>query len=197
MKLWNLAEKELTTTEAKLVFIYGGVCNLTDIFYNVQGQRMAWPPSNIIQRVNHICSIMEDIVERFKSLGTNKSLSFIPEAGLNLIKYNVIPEPVGRCYLEAQENLEKSLPDLQIKARYLNSIMNTPTAWTLDATHIKRGRHMIPVYSRLPDGLHPDEKIAKKIASAIAEAAMRRLDSKYLKENIGAQAGLKPCVQSR
>lgn len=200
-KLWSLAEKELVSPETAMVFIYGGVCNLTDIFHNIHGQRMAWPPPNIIQRVNDICSTMENIVEKFKALGTNKYLSFIPEAGLNLITYNRIPEPVRRKYLETQEKLESLLPEIQTKARYLNDQMNSATAWSLDATHTKRGRHMIPIYSRLPDGLHPDEKVAKKIAIAIASAAGRSLDlgkkKKKSHEDMGAQEGLNHCVQFR
>lgn len=173
LNLWNIAEQQLRKGKADMVFLYGGVCNLTDLFYNVQGQRMAWPPTNLTKRMNDISSIMENIADEFKTRYHGKFLSFIPEAGLDLVAYNRIPEPVQRQYIKTQEELERLLPNLHVKARYLNDLLGSATAWSLDATHTKRGPHMIPVYTRLQDGLHPSDNVAKKIANAICKAARK------------------------
>lgn len=175
LNLWSIAEQEIIDGNADMIFLYGGVCNITDLFYNVQGRRMAWPPANMPKRFNDICSIMETITEEFKKKHHGKFLSFVPEAGLNLITYNRIPEPVQRQYTKVQEDLERLLPSLHIKARYLNDLLGSATAWSLDATHSKRGPHMTPVYTRLPDGLHPDDNVAKKIANAICKAARKTI----------------------
>lgn len=176
MKLWDIAKQELDMNRSDMIFIYGGVCNITDLFYNIQGQRIAWPPSNLTKCINDICSIMESITEQFKLKYHGKFLSFVPEAGLDLIVYNHIPEPVQRSYIKSQEELERLLPNLHVKARYLNELMGSATAWSLDATHSKRGPHKIPVYKRLPDGLHPNDNVAKKIATAICKAAKKTIN---------------------
>lgn len=127
MKQWDISKQELDSNDCDMVFIYGGVCNITDLFHNIQGQRIAWPPNDLVKRFNDICSIMESISEQFKSKYHGKFLSFVTEAGLDLIAYNRIPEPVKRMYIKSQEELERLLPNLHIKARYLNEQLGSVT----------------------------------------------------------------------
>lgn len=161
-----------------VVFIYGGVCDLTDLKSSERGVRLVDLPTDMEARIVAICDKMENIATNFKLLDPNAYLSFIMEAGLDLIAYNRITSPVPREWIEKQERLEYYLPSLQDKAKMLNQSPGSQTAWTLDSTHARRGQHMIPVYSRLPDRLHPNEAIAKKLARAIKNATTRMLRNK-------------------
>lgn len=84
-----------------------------------------------------------------------------------------------RVYVKSQEELERLLPNLQVKDRYLNELLGSATAWSLDVTHSKRGPNMVLVYTRLTDGLHPSDSVAKKIASAIRKAAKKTMKVHY------------------
>lgn len=177
-RLWLTAEKELGQRKYQIVFIYGGVCDVTDRLYDKFGTRSIVIPTNLETRIVAICDKMEHISTMFNQQGSSPVLSFIMEAGLDLVAYNRIPPPVPREWIEMQEKLEHFLPSLHDKAKMLNQQLGSLTAWTLDATHARRGSSLVPVYSRLPDGLHPNEVVAKKIACAIKNAAMRMLHTK-------------------
>lgn len=49
----------------------------------------------------------------------------------------------------------------------------------LEATHSKRGPNWIPVYARLPDGLHPSDSVAKKITLSMCKAAKKTMNVQY------------------
>lgn len=176
-RLWLAAEKELDKRRYQVVFIYGGVCDLTDRLYDSHGARSIVIPANLEARIVGIGDKMDRIAMKSKQVGSKILVSFIMEAGLDLIAYNRIPSPVSRVWIERQEKLEYYLLSLQDKAKMMNQFLGSKTAWTLDATHVRRGTSMLPVYSRLPDGLHPNEAVAKKQARAIKKAALMMLQS--------------------
>lgn len=183
-RIWSSIQKELHESKYDVVFIYGGVCDLTDLKYDEKRVRFVDLPLDMESRVVAICDKMDYIAAKFKLLDPMPHLSFIMEAGLDLIAYNRISSPVPRIWIEKQEKLEHYLPSLHEKAKMLNCSLGSQTAWTLDATHARRGRHMSPVYSRLPDGLHPNEVIATKLARAIQKATSLMLRPKSNEEGI-------------
>lgn len=170
-RLWSETEKELRINRPDIVFIYGGVCDLTDLHYDTHGKRSVFLPKDMEARIISICDKHEDIASKFTKIESNSQLSFVMESGLDLIVYNGIKQPIPREWLEEQERLERFLPSLQDKARMLNSGLRSQTAWTLDATHARRGLLLSPVYSRLPDGLHPNEAVSRKLVKALRKAA--------------------------
>lgn len=117
-RLWEAAEWELKKNKVDILFILGGVCDITDQRYDISGRRNAWPPTDIDSRFTQICSIIDDISVRFKSLGTNTLLSLIPEAGLDLIKYNKVKSPIPQETLKIQEKWKIS-SQLFMKKQYL------------------------------------------------------------------------------
>lgn len=177
-RLWINIEKEMHENNFDAVFIYGGICDLTELKFNERGRRFVDLPVDMESRIVAICDKMETIATKFRSLYPKAFLSFIMEAGLDLIAYNQLTPPISRAWIEKQERLEYHLLSLQDKAKMLNNSMGSQTAWTLDATHAHRGRHMSPVYSRMSDGLHPTEAIAKKLARAIKKATTKMLQHK-------------------
>lgn len=170
-RLWESAVLEMKENKVDILFILGGVCDITDLRYDPPGKRNAWPPTNIDLRFAQICSLIDNISVRFKSLNTNTLLSLIPEAGLDLIQYNKVKSPIPKEALKIQEKLENLLPSLHEKTRITNRYLGSRTALTLDATHARRGGQLHPVYPRLADGLHPTPEVAKKLVRAIATAA--------------------------
>lgn len=177
-RLWINIQRAMHECKFDMVFVCGGVCDLTDLKHDERRVRFADVPPDMESRIVAICDKMEYIAANFRLLDPKSHLSFIMEAGLDLIAYNRIASPVPRHWIDKQEKLEQFLPSLQDKAKMLNRSMGSQTAWTLDATHARRGRHMTPVYSRLPDGLHPNEVIANKLARAIKKAATLMLQPK-------------------
>lgn len=187
MKLWSTAKMELSRRKIDVLFIYGGICDITNLYYDAFGNRSAWPPDDIESRVNSVCAMMDEIAADFMSLESYTSLSFIMEAGMDLLVYNSIQSPIPRRLLDIQEKLEVALLSLQEKVKMLNRFIGSETAWSLDATHSRRGGQMVPVYSRLPDGLHPNDAVARRLARAIASAAEKMISTK--KTRVSPQRG--------
>lgn len=83
---------------------------------------------------------MRDIVNNFKIMPkkTSCKLAFLPEPGLELVRYNKIPHPVPWRILVEQSELEDDLELLQLYTRVLNSHIGSLTPWTLDISHAHR-----------------------------------------------------------
>lgn len=170
--LWETVEQIILFDHTDIVYLYGGVCDLTDKMY-INGVKQYWPPANLNARINEINSVMSDIFSNFTLMYTTTKLCLIPEAGLDLIKYNAVPDPVPRHLLVIQEDIEKKLHFLQELAKSLNHSVGMITPFTLDVTHARRSGRMVPVYNRLYDGLHPSLSVKKKFAKIIMKHAYR------------------------
>lgn len=173
-KLWEIAEWHLLTTKVDYLVMLGGICDLTDLFY-FQGQREAWPPSDIDGRFDHIYQILRDIASNFKLLNLPCKLTILPEPGLDLIRYNRIPHPVPWYPLVIQAEMEERLELLQAYTRLINSHIGSLTPWSLDVTHSYRNGKLRPIYDRLNDGLHFSRAQVIKLASIIVTFTQHEL----------------------
>lgn len=170
--LWEIVEWYLLNRQVDYVILLGGVCDITDRSY-VYGIREFWPPNDLEERFNELYGYMRDIVHNFKLLPCNPDckLAFLPEPGLDLIKYNKVPHPVPWRLLVTQAELEDRLDLLQLYTRALNSLTGAITPWSMDVTHAHRNGRLIPVYDRMTDGLHLSGNQVKKLADVIANFA--------------------------
>lgn len=153
--LWELAEPDLIAGQIDLVIIMGGICNITDVQHDDHGNRNFWPPNDIALRFGEIKALMSEMANNHRLLNTGTKLCFIPEAGIDLAKYNYPYEQRQNGVLTLQYELENELEDLRNFTKSLNDSLNVLTPWTLKVTHHRRASKWIPVYSRMSDGLHP------------------------------------------
>lgn len=168
-KLWEIAESEIFRGRPDIIFLYGGICDLTDRIYNWQGGREFWPPTDMITRINEVADLMSSIANNITLMNIRVKLCFLPEAGCDLLRYNRCHEPISRELIQLQENFEHGLKYLQRHAKKLNSDMGLPTPWSLDATHGRRYGKLVPVYERTHDGLHPTPEVARNLAEIISK----------------------------
>lgn len=168
-KLWEFAEYEILFNQPDVIFLYGGVCDLTDRFYTEFGERYFWTPFNIKDRVESIIDTMDmdSIMRNHLIMNTQTKLVFIPECGLDLLRYNGIEHPAPWRCLVAQADLDYNIRRLQTRARVINNTYGIGTPRTLDLTHSRRNGYMMPVYSRLYDGLHPPRSMVRNFARVI------------------------------
>lgn len=168
--LWETIEQILLFEHVDIVYILGGICNITDPII-IDGNRQFWPPTNLTGRVNALSSIMSDIFGNYSLMYTNTKLCMLPEPGIDLVKYNRIRDPVDYNILMTQNELEGKLHFLQELTRSLNASVNIKTPWTLDITHARRNGRIVPVYDRLSDGLHFPTSIRRKLARILSKHA--------------------------
>lgn len=182
--LWEIAEWYLLTRKVDLIILLGGVCDITDRFY-YYGQRQFWPPNDIEGRFADLYGYMRDIVHNFKLISNklNTKLAFLPEPGLDMIKYNKVPHPVPWRLLVTQATLEDQLELLQLYTRALNSLTGSITPWSMDVSHAHRNGKLVPVYERMTDGLHFSGNQVKKLADIIANFARIELICSGCKTN--------------
>lgn len=167
VNLWEMAELDLLSGQIDLVILLGGICNITDAYYDHHGRRSFWPPNNITQRFDDIKGLMRDMASNYRLLNTKTKLCFIPEAGIDLVKFNSLKEPISIEVRRLQSDLETELQELRDFTKNLNTSMNVLTPWTLKVTHRRHSNKWIPVYSRSNDGLHPTLHQAYQIASVL------------------------------
>lgn len=168
-RLWERAEFDLLNRRVDLVILFGGICNLTDPYYDQEGNRQFWPPFNMDERFKEVETLIRDISQNHLLLNLHAKLCFIQEPGCDLILYNRIRHPVPPPILICQEVFEKNLRVLQKVIREVNNHSNSPTPWALQITHDLRAGQWIPVYHRLYDGLHPTNRIVQKYARVLLQ----------------------------
>lgn len=168
-KLWEIAEAEIFRGRVDIILLYGGICDLTDRFYNWFGRREFWPPADLVTRINEVADLMSAIANNLTVMNIRVRLCFLPESGCDLLKYNHCIDPIPRNLILLQENFEHGLKYLQRHARKLNRQLDMPTPWTLDATHGGRYGKLVPVYNRLYDGLHPTPEVTRDLAEIISK----------------------------
>lgn len=167
-KLWELAEPNLIREyQPDIAIFLGGVCDLTDRIYTTSGEAKFWPPAEIHGRILSIASIMEEMANNFSLIQRNGKMCFIPEVGLDLLKYNKVIHPAPWSFLAIQQRMERELRWLQDFTFDINSKMGMNTPRTLEVTHSKRHGRFVPVYGRLLDGLHPTNTVAHQLANTI------------------------------
>lgn len=165
--LWEIIEWNLLSRRVDYVFILGGVCDLTDR-YLVNGRRSHWLPEDIDGRFNMVYRLLRDISSNFRLLNTGAKLIFLPEPGLDLIRWNRISHPVPWRFLVEQAELQERLELLQLYTKVINSHLGSITPWSLDITHSFRNGELHPVYDRMRDGLHFSGMQVKKLAQILA-----------------------------
>lgn len=164
IKLWELAEYELLKGHSDMIFILGSVCDLTDKYGSTRNGRVYWPPHNIKERFASVKSILSGMANNYKLLNPRPMLCFLPECGLDLIRYNKVFHPVPFQLLIMQEEFEDCLRDLQQFTVDLNRSIGSVTPWTLEVTNVNRGGRMVPVYDRTFDGLHYSRLQVRRLA---------------------------------
>lgn len=165
--LWEIAEWTLVTRKIDMMIILGGVCDMAEIYYDTMGTRQVWTPNNVGSRFDDVKTVMTDMSNNFNLIGGNCKLVFLPDPGMDMIKYNRLVHPVPWRALIFQEELEMYLKELHRFTRELNAGNGSLTPWSLDVTHSFRNGTLLPIYDRLCDGLHFStlqvHNLAKKI----------------------------------
>lgn len=146
-KIWEIAEHALLTRKIDLLLILGGICDITGPTRDNRGRSVFWPRGNIPDRMVYVTNIMKDIVSNFRLLHLPCRLCFISEPGADLIRYNRLHHPIDWSYLIIQEELENYMVSLHAFTRRLNSSLQMPTPWTLDASHTRRNGRLIQQYT--------------------------------------------------
>lgn len=178
-EVWTMIETDLLTSKIDFIFIYAGVCNITDRVYNGRGRRFVLPPYDMDLRFMAIEKTMLDIVHNFRLIGGKSKLCFLQESGLDLVRYNRFHHPVPAPILIAQASLEHNLRRLQLFTKSLNDQLEVPTVWSLIITHAFKHGEWIPAYDRTIDGLHLSYKqisdLAKALNNYVCKAIYRHL----------------------
>lgn len=167
--LWELAEKVLLTRKVDILFIAGGICDITKPHFQRNGRRVFWPSHCLQDHFDYVIDIMNSMVKNFTLLNVPGKMCFVPEPGADLIRYNQVHHPVPWQALIIQEELEDKLEMLLLTTRRLNDKMHMPTPWTMNITHARRNNNLLPIYDRLRDGLHPSMNQVKKLASVLID----------------------------
>lgn len=165
--LWEMAENDILSGQIDLLLLYGGICDVTDIYFSRRGSRSYWPPADLSSRFESIKSIMHSITNNYRLMNCNTKLCFIPEAGVGLARINHIASPIPEDIRSIQLNLENELVDLRNFTKRMNDSLDIITPWTIKVTHLRRENKWVPVYSRSHDGLHPSFAQAFKMAKII------------------------------
>lgn len=154
VKIWEMVEYDLLQDSADVYIIFGGVCDLTRKSYDIFGRRVFWPHDDLKCIFEDLTDKMETMARNFRLITQRATLCFLPEPGLDMVRYNQVPHPVPWYILLLQEMMEKNLRILQSKTYVINASMGSKTPWSLEVTHAKRGGRFVPVYDRTYDGLH-------------------------------------------
>lgn len=154
VKIWEMVEYEVLQDSADIYIIFGGVCDLTRKSYDVFGRRVFWPHEDLKLIFEKLTGKMEAMARNFRLINQHAILCFLPEPGLDMVRYNQVLHPVPWYILLLQETLENNLRILQAKTQVINASIGSKTPWSLEVTHTKRGDRFVPVYDRTFDGLH-------------------------------------------
>lgn len=84
--LWELAEKVLFTRKVDILFISGGICDITKPQYLPDGRRVFWPKYSLQDHFDTLIDIMNGIVNNFELLNLPCKLCFVPEPGADLVR---------------------------------------------------------------------------------------------------------------
>lgn len=162
-RIWEEIEYDilLSNNILDLVYIIAGVCDITDCYYDHRGRRTVLPPYDMDLRfaeIEHCMKhCMKGIANNFNLINPSGKLCFLQEAGIDIIRYNRIVDPIPSKYLVMQASLENNLRIFQKFTNNLNDSMKMPTPWSLEITNAYRHNKWIPIFDRLADGLHPSQ----------------------------------------
>lgn len=132
---------------------------------------------------------MKSIAINHGLINKHGKLCFLQEAGLDIMRYNHVSDPIPASYLITQASLEHNLRILQDYTKDLNDEMKIPTPWSLEITHAIRHNKLVPIYERMIDALDPSRRQIKELAAVLnhyAETVIYRH-----KTNIGLNCKLK------
>lgn len=165
-QLWSVAKNLLSNNKADKIYLFGGICNLTEPVYH-GNIRYFWPSKGLNFLAADLVQIYISIYEDVRDNGWFGRAAIIPEFGADLLRYNQIREPTD-WMCRFQEQLDYNLPLLHVTAKDVNKHLGVTTPWTLDVLYKStRGGTRYPRYHLLYDGLHPTELTAKRIVVQI------------------------------
>lgn len=118
--LWELAERTLLTRRVDILFIAGGICDITKACRSYQGRREFSPNLNLDDHFSYVIDIMDGMRNNFTLLDIKCKFCFVPEPGADLIRYNQICHPVPWELLIIQEELDSKLESLLDTTRKIN-----------------------------------------------------------------------------
>lgn len=163
-RLWRFAHQYCLKNSYDLIYILGGICDVTAKQY-IEGRKVYWPPGHhgllgmiLVNEINRITD--EYLMMQPHPL---TKLCIVPEVGGDFIKYNFAPlteENIGK-----QPAIELSMANLRDAAKLANRCMNVTTPWIIDTVYCRNKRgNLVPKYHRLDDGIHPSPRTAEKAA---------------------------------
>lgn len=124
--LWEIAERAILTKPVDLIILLGGVCDMTRKIH-IGDRRFYWPLEELDKTFTDISTTMKDIARNYRMLAPFCKFVFLPDPGVDLIRFNRIPHPVPWRELIVQEELEEHLELLHLYTRALNSYMGSLT----------------------------------------------------------------------
>lgn len=175
VRIWEMVEVELIRNVTDLYVIFGGVCDLKRKSYDILGRRRFWPHNDLKLIFESLTEKMEGMAYNFRLVNHHSILCFLPEPGLDLLRYNQVMHPIPWYLMILQESLEKNLRILQAKSKVINASIGSLTPWTLEVTHAKRAGRLIPVFDRLHDGLHFSPLQVTRLARLLVKFAENTL----------------------
>lgn len=94
--MWETIRHIILFQHIDIIYLLGGVCDLSDRQYDSRGCRQFWPPQDIGGRFNNVNSLLTDITNNYLIMYTSTKFFIIPDPGLDLIRYNNIQNPVPK-----------------------------------------------------------------------------------------------------
>lgn len=170
-RLWRFAKPYLSTRSYDLIYIYGGICDITQK-QRLNGETTYWPNINDGPIGADLISLYHEIANEYANSPDRYTtkMCFIPEVGGNFIVYNQVP--YTDQYIEMQSAIELSLPGIQKAAKDANTLMAISSPWSLDTLYRRNKRGvLVPEYQRLADGIHPSQRMAEKLAIILIKHA--------------------------
>lgn len=173
-KLWAQARQVIKTKSPTLVYIMGGINDITSRDHSIN-LRQYWPSPSLSQAMLRLTRLLGRVVESHLRLNTTTKLCILPEIGGNLVRYNKLPKPFPSWAKSLQLNLKSRLLRLNEYIQTFNSLLDMATPWFLDTIYKKARGILRPNYSRLYDGIHPLKSTSERMVVCLIKHTHRVL----------------------
>lgn len=156
--------KQLIWMAPELVLIFAGICDVTQL------DRVRWEISMADHNSEETADRFDgqmDIIRHYLSLNLTEkkwNLAFCELIGADMAKFNKM-----EVQHPQQEQMEKTIIEINSKIVAFNTSNNMPTPWTAkEVHHNKKSRSKVSRYNKLDtDGLHLSEGLRWKVATTL------------------------------
>lgn len=156
--------KQLIWMAPRLILIFAGICDVTELDRDTWTIRMA--DENSEETVSRFDGQMDIIRHHLRIFLTEKAwdLAFCELIGADMSKHNNLDYPHPQ-----QEQMEETIRAINAKITAFNASNSVPTPWTAkEIHHQKKSKTKVSRYGKMgPDGLHFDENLRWKIAKIL------------------------------